>query len=167
MNIENSIASALGMSDETWAKHTNPLSVWTRFPLLLIFSICIWSRVWLGWYCLVPLIVFIIWAVINPRFFTKPKSTKNWASKSVIGEKIWTNRKDIEVPKRHHLMVTILTVLQSLGTIVTGIGLYQLNFWETATGIVMVYLAKMWFLDRMVWICEDMQMHEKYRNLLY
>ena len=34
-----------------------------------------WSRVWLGWWCIVPLLLSVIWLFINPIFFASPRST--------------------------------------------------------------------------------------------
>ncbi|MCA9374396.1 hypothetical protein KC725_04520 [Candidatus Peregrinibacteria bacterium] len=167
MTLEEKISSAFGLNDETWLKHANPISVWTRFPILGLLAITIWSRAWIGIYCLVPLAVLILWTAINPKFFTKPESTKNWASKSVLGEKVWTNRKKVPVPSHHKTAINILTLLQALGVIITGFGLYYFDFWQTMTGIFCVYFAKMWFLDRMVWIFEDMKQHDEYKSLLY
>ena len=33
----------------------------------------------------------------------------------------------------------------------------RIDFLLTIIGIIIVYLSKMWFLDRMVWIFEDMK----------
>lgn len=39
----------MGMDDQSWLSHANPLSVWTRIltplPLLIL---AVWSRVWIG-----------------------------------------------------------------------------------------------------------------------
>ncbi len=36
-------------------------------------------------------------------------------------------------------------------------GLYLLEIWPTLLGAVLIYLGKMWFIDRMVWLFEDMK----------
>lgn len=41
------------------------------------------------------------------------------------------------------------------------LGVYLLESWPTILGTVMVYLGKLWFLDRMVWLWEDMGREEK------
>ncbi len=42
MNIEEKIAKLFAMDNETWLRHANPLSVWTRFtvlPILILFLV--------------------------------------------------------------------------------------------------------------------------------
>ena len=50
MNIEEKIAKLFAMDNETWLRHANPLSVWTRFTVLPIFILSLWSRVWFGYW---------------------------------------------------------------------------------------------------------------------
>lgn len=47
-------------------------------------------------------------------------------------------------------------------------GVYVIDVWPTIFGVAVVYLSKLWFLDRMVWLCEDMKdATPEYRNWLY
>ncbi len=118
-------------------------------------------------YSLIPIIILSVLIYINPRFFSKPKTTNSWSSQCVIGERIWTNRDQIYVPNHHKSVIYILTFFQVVGGVFLFIGLYQLSFWPTLTGVLVIYLAKMWFLDRMVWLSDEMKDHEEYRKLLY
>jgi hypothetical protein len=167
MTLEKKISKLFGLDDENWLKHSNPKSVWTRFPLLPMFVLSIWSKEWIGIWCLIPICLLILWTIINPKIFSKPKSTNNWASKCVLGEKIWANRKEITVPNRHNNMITILTLIQFIVLIILIIGFYQSNVWEVIEGTIFTYMGKMWFLDRMVWVFEDMKEHKEYSDLLY
>ena len=45
----------MSMDDEAWARHANPWSAWTRFSCGPFIVLAIWSRVWLGWWALLPL----------------------------------------------------------------------------------------------------------------
>jgi hypothetical protein len=43
-----------------------------------------------------------------------------------------------------------------------------LAIWPTLLGATVVYLSKLWFIDRMVWLYEDMKNVEpEYRSWLY
>ena len=63
------IAQAFAMSDEVWARHANPWSVWTRFSILPLLVAAIWSRVWIGRWALLPTAAVVLWAWLNPRLF--------------------------------------------------------------------------------------------------
>lgn len=156
MTLEKQIAKQFNLQGDNWLKHANPWSIWTRFATLPFLILAIWSRVWIDWYCLIPIILLVIWLKINPTLFKKPKSLDNWGSKSVLGEKYWSERKNNPVPKHHHSLIVILTILQTLGVVVLTFGLCKLELSLTVIGTITIYMAKMWFLDRMVWVFEDM-----------
>ena len=42
------------MSDDSWMRHANPWSVWTRYAAFPVLIAAIWSRVWIGWWALLP-----------------------------------------------------------------------------------------------------------------
>lgn len=105
MTLEAQLAKAFNLQGDNWLKHANPWSVWTRFSTLPFLVLSIWSRTWIGWYALIPISMLIIWLFLNPTLFKKPKSLDNWCSKTVLGEKIWSDRKKKSVPKS--------TILQS------------------------------------------------------
>lgn len=155
------------MSDEVWMKHSNPWSVWTRFATLPFLALAIWSRVWIENYAWGIVGLLVLWLIINPRAFKKPKTTKNWASKAVFGEKIWLNNTAIPVPKHHNFMAKLLGIITGFGIPFVVWGLYNFDFFATLLGVVVIYLGKMWFLDRMVWIFEDMKDNDEYKHLLY
>lgn len=168
MTLERKIAASFSMDDPTWARHANPWSVWTRFTVLPLLILAIWSRVWLGWWCLIPVTITIGWMWLNPRIFPEPNSTNNWASKAVLGERVWLNRDNVPVPKHHQKVPNILSVVSTSGVVFLIWGLVALNFWPTLLGVTLVYLGKLWFIDRMVWLYEDMKdVQPEYRSWLY
>ena len=168
MSFEKKVATIFNLNDETWMKHANPWSVWTRFLIFPLFALAIWSRVWLGWYCLVPIGAVILWTWLNPRAFGKPKTTKYWSSKAVFGERVWINRKEHPIPKHHSRAIIILNSITVSGLPFFIWGLHQLQVWPTLLGIVLVYVGKMWFLDRMVWLYEDMKkVSQEYKSWEY
>lgn len=98
MTVERKISRLFNLTDDNWMKHANPWSVWTRYSVLPIIVLAFWSRIWLGWWHLIPAIISLAWIFFNPVFFKKPKSTMNWASKSVLGEHVYLNRDKINIP---------------------------------------------------------------------
>jgi len=157
----------MGMDDRTWLRHANPWSGWTRVIIAPILTLAIWSRVWMGWWCLLPIALIIIWVWINPRAFPPPSSTDNWMSKGVMGERVWLNRKAVPIPERHARMADILSMIAFVGVIPYIWGLVLLDPWMTVAGLVVVMGAKLWFLDRMVWLFDDMVTHnDDYKSWL-
>ena len=168
MGLEHSIARAFQMSPEVWARHANPLSVWTRYAALPILIVAVWSRVWIGWWSVLPIAAISVWIWLNPRVFRRPASTQNWASKAVLGERVWLNRKEIPIPSHHNNAIRVLNVVTGLGSVSLIYGLTTLNTLATVVGTCVVVLGKSWFLDRMVWLFEEMvEKHSSYREWLY
>ena len=155
--IESRMAQWFAMSDETWQRHTNPWSVYTRITVLPLLILAMWSRAWWGWWSLVAIALVIAWTWFNPRIFPKPRSTDNWASKGVLGERVWLNRRNIPVPEHHRIMPNILSGVSVIGLPFLIWGLWQLKIWPLLVGLILMLGAKLWFVDRMVWIYEDMK----------
>jgi hypothetical protein len=88
-------------------------------------------------------------------------------SRGVLGERVWLNRKSVPIPAHHATMATLLNSLAGLGLLPFVLGLVQLNVWATVTGTAIMMIAKLWFLDRMVWLFDDMKYtNDEYRSWL-
>ncbi len=165
MDLFKATERGMGMTDETWMRHANPLSVWTRFSCLPLLILAIWSRVWLGWWALAPVALALLWIWVNPRAFPPPRNTDNWASKGTFGERVFLNRHKVPIPRHHQRWAMVLGGLSALGLPPLVWGLWQLDVTMTVLGAVLLVLPKVWFVDRMVWLFEDMrQTHPEYRD---
>jgi hypothetical protein len=71
------------MTEQTWKRHSNPLSVWSRVLTNPLVYVPVWNRSWLQ---AVPV---GLWFALNPRLFPPPKDDSAWATKAVLGEEIW------------------------------------------------------------------------------
>jgi hypothetical protein len=157
MRFFKKVEKMMFMTDETWARHSNPLSVYTRMPCLFLLSLSIWSREYIGLYAIVPVVISLVWIVYNPRAFAIPTITDNWASKATFGERIFLKKESVSIPRHHVNMVHMLTVLITPGFPVLLYGLYVNDLWIIGFGNCWVLFLKLWFCDRMVWIYEDMK----------
>ena len=168
MAFEHTIARAFAMSDEVWARHANPWSAWTRTSTLPLIVLALWSREWIGWWALLPTAAALVWTWLNPRVFAKPRATGSWISKAVLGERVWLNRDQVPVPDHHRRMARLLGLVGGFGMIFVAWGVIDLAIWPALLGLAVVYLGKFWFLDRMVWLYEDMKDADpRYRSWLY
>jgi len=155
---EARIAKAFGLTGSAWMRHANPWSVWTRFSCLSLVALAIWSRTWIGWYSVVAVVAAVVWMIINPRLFGVPASTRNWASKGVFGERVWSERRTASVPAQFDSIVPkMANLLGCIGLAMLVPGLVTFDLWLVVAGIVIVHLAKLWYLDRMVLLFEDVK----------
>ena len=143
------------MSDAVWERHANPLSVWTRYPCLPLLALAIWSRVWIGSWAWIPVVLTLLWIWLNPRVFPIPSSIDNWASKSVLGERLWLNRDQAPIVMRHRAVISVSNSVAAVGAILCVYGLVILDSYHVTYGILLTLIGKSWFLDRMVWIYQD------------
>lgn len=147
----------MSMDDETWARHSNPWSVYSRFTILPLMSFAFYSREWIGIYSILPISLSILWIWINPRLFGVPSNTDNWASMGTYGERLYLDRKANSIPEHHKSPAILLQVLSGLGLPIFIYGLYSLNVWAIIVGNLWVMVFKAWFVDRMVWLYLDMR----------
>jgi len=157
MTLEGKIARAFALDDATWLRHANPRSVILRNTALPVLIIAFWSRLWLGWGSVIPVALALLWTWFNPRIFPAPQSLDHWTSKAVLGERVWLNRDAVPIPLYHRIVPNILSVVSAIGMLFVFWGVLLFDLWPTLSGTVMVYLGKLWFLDRMVWLWNDMQ----------
>ncbi len=136
MTPESRLAALFGLDEEGWARHANPRSGWTRFATLPLIPLVGWSRVWIGHWWLLLLALLILWLWVNPRLFPPPARRDAWITRGVLGEKIWAARDSTPA-----LMLY---------------GIAALAVWPMLAGLLVVLLGKLWFVDRMAWLHDDM-----------
>ena len=168
MSIEKTTEKLFHMSDQVWERHANPWSVWTRYSCLPLLCFAVWSRVWIEWMCLVPIIAVCLWLWLNPRVFKKPNSTHSWASKAVLGERLLLKHPKSEIPSHHQTAIGVIKLVTFIGFLLAVYGLVVLHSWLAILGTVVTILGKTWFLDRMVWLYQDLRTeNSEYQSWLY
>jgi hypothetical protein len=156
---ERRVASLFGLKGDSWMRHANPWSVWTRFAVLPLLILAVWSRDWIGWWSLAAVALVLVFLVVNPMLFSEPRSTRNWASRSVLGEHLWSDRDTVELPGqfRDSKVPAVTTAVQLAGVALLAYGLVRLDLLVVVAGLVLAQTAKAWYLDRMVLLYEDMK----------
>ena len=157
MRIDKAIEASMAMKDTDWARHANPWSVYSRIPTLALFALAVWSRVWIGWWALLPVAAVVAWTLWNPRAFPPPASTRNWASKVTFGERVWLKRKETPIPRPpwrggpsgcRSPAGSRCCPQSTDSSSSTRQPLHWARSWPR--------WLKLWFCDRMVWLYEDM-----------
>jgi hypothetical protein len=156
------LAALFAMTDAVWERHANPWSGWSRVPVLPLLALAIWARVWIGWGCLLPVAALLVWTWINPRAFPPPAHTEAWMTRAVLGERVYLNDRSVPIPDHHRPVLRVLTWAPLAGLVPMVWGLVMLDPWAAALGTALVVLLKLWFLDRMVWLWEEMRGHPAY-----
>jgi hypothetical protein len=159
MTRDRKIAKLFGLEGESWMRHANPASVWTRFTVVSILSLAIWSRDWIGAWCLIGVALAIIWMFVNPLLFKAPESTRNWASRTVLGERIWVDRDKVELPEqfRSRAASLIANAYSTIGMGLLVFGLVDLNLLAAVTGVLITHGGKAWYLDRISLLYAEMK----------
>lgn len=145
------------MDERTWARHASPWSVFTRIATMPFLMLALWSPHWIGWWALLPIVAVAAWAVANPRLFPPPATTDNWASKATFGERVWLAREKRPIPAHHARAAALTSSLAAAGTLAMIIGALLGEPTTFLVGGTVAFLAKLWFVDRMVWLYEDMK----------
>ena len=160
---ETKLARMFGLEGDNWMRHANPVSVWTRFAVLPLLAVSVWSRDWIGWWSLIPIGLSLVFMFVNPVLFSAPSSTRHWASKAVFGERIWADRNSVEIPDQFRSQVPNVTyAFQLFGMALLVYGLVVLGpigAVAAVSGLVIVQCAKAWCLDRMVLLFEHLKAH--------
>jgi hypothetical protein len=167
MTFEGKVSQVFRLSGDNWMRHANPWSVRTRYTVLPLIVLAFWSRLWLGWWSVVPVVLSLAWMFINPVIFRKPASTKSWESRSVLGERAWMNRDGVKIPEHHRRFPHVLNAISSIGMLLVIWAVIVLDIWPAVLGISLAYVGKSWYLDRMVWLLEDMKHRPEYRKWIY
>lgn len=156
-STEQRMARTFGLRGEAaWLRHANPWSVYTRIPGTAALVAGAWTSAWIGWWSLVPVGVVAVWLAVNPVVFPPPVSTDHWASRAVLGETYWADRKRVPVPPRHRVAPTVLTAVNALGLPFIVWGLIDHDLWIVLFGLAVQTAGKLWFLDRMALLHDDM-----------
>ena len=123
-------------SESAWKRHSNPWSVWTRILSYPLVYVPIWNRSWKQGAAVAA------WFAANPVIFPAPEDDSSWATRSVLGEQLWTARRRRDFP---------MALNTASATFFAGATLmaYRRRFSPMMFFAGTSDLLKLWFLDRM------------------
>jgi len=127
------------MKEQTWQRHSNPWSGWSRMLGYWGLLFAVYQHSWLG------LAAVILFLIFNPKLFPAPKTQNAWMSKAVLGERLYTKsgilKKDLP---------TLLNFLNLPFFIASIYFAYTQDIGGTVASGLLSTTYKLWFLDRMV-----------------
>ena len=71
------------LSERVWRRHSSPWSVWTRILSYPLVYLPFWNRSWKQGAAVAA------WFAANPVIFPEPEDDSSWATRGVLGEKLW------------------------------------------------------------------------------
>lgn len=111
-------------------------------------TLVVFHREALGGWTVVVLAALAIWALINPRAFPPPASTRSWASRAVLGERLWLADPRTGLALRG--LIRGGMVLATIGLVPLAWGLFAIAAGPTLLGLGLTLAGKFVFLHAMV-----------------
>lgn len=132
------------LTENTWSRHSNPWSGWTRVLSMPILALGLYYHNYL------ILAATIVWLIINPIIFPKPKNINNWMSKGVLGEQIYF-KKGRKIKKDLPSLLNVVNVPVFFMFLYFG---WQQELVAMILAGLLTMAIKFWFIDRMVLLAE-------------
>lgn len=137
------------LSEKTWERHANPWSGWTRVLSMPALALGLYlHNFWI-------LGAVVVWLIINPMLFAKPKSTDNWMSKGVLGEQLYF-KDGKKLKKDLPTLLNMLNILVFIAFIYFG---WQQELLTMILAGLLTMTLKFWFIDRMCLLVNNKKNH--------
>lgn len=133
------------MDKETWERHSNPWSVWTRILTNPLAYVPVWNH---SWRQAIPV---ALWFWLNPRLFPPPEDDSSWATRGVLGEQLWTASQREKLSPDFPMALNAMSALFALPAVHAA---YNRKLGRTLALGGFALTFKMWFVDRMVVLYE-------------
>ncbi|TFG05101.1 MAG: hypothetical protein EU536_03035 [Promethearchaeota archaeon] len=143
-----------------WKRHANPISGWSRIATAPLFASALWF-VRYGTYTWIPLVVVLIWVILNPIIFRKPKHLDRWISQGVLAEQWWVQELKREFKFDFTLFCNVMALLAFIPMLVIAFLPTEMRYqlmWPYIYCSTLAFIFKIWFVDRVVF------QYEKYKQ---
>ena len=150
MGVTSRIADTFRMTDDAWRRHANPWSVWTRFAAIPLMILAIWSRVWLGWWCLLPVAAVVVMALAEPAGLRARRHTEQLGGQGHLRREALAQGARTGATRSPQGAAPICVPIGAAGFVLLVYGLVRLEVWPTVFGASLIVLAQLWRIDRLV-----------------
>ncbi|MBO1907532.1 hypothetical protein J4G37_21770 [Microvirga sp. 3-52] len=154
------IANLFRMDDEGWRRHANPWSVYTGLAAIPMMILAVWSRAWIGWWSLLPIVGVMLWLFLNPHVFPPVPASHGWAARGIHGERLWLESRGEDLPSSYRRVLRWPAIPGGAGGILLLWGLVELSPWPTSYGATLLILAQLWRIDRLGLLYETIRHSE-------
>jgi hypothetical protein len=123
------------LSERVWRRHSSPWSVWTRILTYPLVYLPLWNRSWKQG------VVVTAWFAANPVIFPEPEDDSSWATRGVLGEKLW-------MAERPRDIIMLLSAASGMVGVVGLVAAYRRRLWPMMLCASAGFLLLLWGIDR-------------------
>ena len=123
------------LSERVWRRHSSPWSVWTRVLSYPLVYLPFWNRSWKQGAAVA------VWLAVNPVIFPEPKDDSSWATRGVLGEKLW-------MAERPRDVISLLNIASGIVGVVGIVAAYRRRLWPMVLCAIAGFLLVLWGIDR-------------------
>jgi hypothetical protein len=123
------------LSERVWRRHSSPWSVWTRILSYPLVYLPFWNRSWKQGAAVAA------WFAANPVIFPEPEDDSSWATRGVLGEKLW-------MAERPRDLIMLLSAASGMVGVVGLVAAYRRRFWPMMLCASAGFLLVLWGIDR-------------------
>lgn len=84
--------------DRRWAGRSHPLCVYSRLAAAYFLVLCVYTYRWLSYDAIWPIGMCLFFLLINPFIFPAPRHDRAWATRAVLGQRLWRGLRQWDVP---------------------------------------------------------------------
>jgi hypothetical protein len=123
------------LSERVWRRHSSPWSVWTRILSYPLVYLPFWNRSWKQGAAVAA------WFAANPVIFPEPEDDSSWATRGVLGEKLW-------MAERPRDLIMLISAASGMVGVVGLVAAYRRRFWPMMLCASAGFLLVLWGIDR-------------------
>lgn len=127
------------LEDRRWAGRSHPLCVYSRLGAAYFLVLCVYTYRWWNVQAIWPIGLCLFFILINPYIFPAPRTQQAWATRAVLGQRLWHGLQQWDLPTLCRIGSS-LTYFLALYFAFEGAFREALLFVTIALGLRVIYL---------------------------